>query len=175
MMQKKKESLINFAHEIDILQIPKVFSKKIKVTNVVEKELEQIHNLESIIFEYPWHLFDFNFFYSASSFKVVKIKSFIIGYAIFRYEKDFKNRKNICHLLKIGVHPEFQKMGIGSALIKDMFYNMKKNGSKIVYLEVREGNKNAIAFYEKKGFFKVKLIENYYENQESAFMMIKIF
>ncbi|MEJ5273648.1 MAG: GNAT family N-acetyltransferase, partial [Spirochaetota bacterium] len=60
-------------------------------------------------------------------------------------------------------------------LIKDMFYNMKKNGSKIVYLEVREGNKNAIAFYEKKGFFKVKLIENYYENQESAFMMIKIF
>jgi len=66
-------------------------------------------------------------------------------------------------------------MGIGSALIKDMFYNMKKNGSKIVYLEVREGNKNAIAFYEKKGFFKAKLIENYYENQESAFMMIKIF
>jgi len=104
--------------------------------------------------------------------RAVKMTNIIIGYSIFRYEKNI-NKKDICHLLKIGVHPEFQKMGIGSVLLKDMFLNMRKNKSKIVYLEVREGNKNAIKFYEKKGFFKSKIIENYYENGESAYVMIK--
>jgi ribosomal-protein-alanine N-acetyltransferase len=174
-MQKKKESLMNLANEIDVLHLPNFLLKRLKVLNASEKDLEPIQNLESIIFENPWHMFDFTFFYSVCSFKVVKIKDFIVGYTIFRFERDYKNKKKICHLLKIGVHPEFQHMGVGSILIKDMIYNMRKNKTKIVYLEVREGNKNAISFYEKKGFFKGKLVENYYENQESAYMMIKIF
>lgn len=174
-MQKKKESLMNLANEIDVLHLPNVLLKKFKILDASEHDLDAIQNLESIVFENPWHMFDFTFFYSVCTFKIVKIKDFIVGYTIYRYERDYKNKKKICHLLKIGVHPEFQKMGIGSILIREMFSNMRKNRTKIVYLEVRESNKNAISFYEKKGFFKGKIIENYYENHESAYMMIKIF
>ncbi len=171
-MQKKKESLLNLPSQIDIFKTQDIFFNKIKIVDIQEKDLDFLQNLELLIFENPWHLFDFSFFYSLCFMRAVKMSNQIIGYSIFRYEKN-SNKKNICHLLKIGVHPEFQNIGIGSALLKDMFLNMKKRRIKIVYLEVREGNKNAISFYENKGFFKSKVIENYYENGESAFIMIK--
>lgn len=173
-MQKKKETLLNNSKDIDVFPLPEIFFKKFKVTPVLEKDLQVIYNLENIIFENPWHLFDFTFFYSICHVKAVKIKDMILGYCIYRYEKGYNKIKNICHLLKIGVHPDFQNLGIGSLLLKDMFKSMKKKKSKVAYLEVRESNKNAINFYEKRGFFKSKIIENYYESGESAYLMIKI-
>ncbi len=173
-MQKKKETTIHLPVEIDLLSPSKIFFHKFKITDVIESDLESIQNLENIIFENPWHMFDFTFFYSVSYIRAVKFKNLILGYSIFRYEKNATNPKKICHLLKIGVHPEFQNLGIASSLMKDMFINMRKKKSKVVYLEVREGNKNAITFYEKRGFFKSKIIENYYENGEPAYLMIKI-
>lgn len=172
MMQKKKETTLNLPVQIDILKLPKILLGKPKVKNILEKDLEPLQNLELMIFENPWHLFDFNFFYSICTMRGIKINNLVAGYSIFRYEKSSRE-KNICHLLKIGVHPDFQNLGFGSALLKDLFNNMKKKRSKIVYLEVREGNKNAISFYENRGFFKVKIVENYYENGESAFIMVK--
>ncbi len=172
-MQKKKESLINLTPQIDFLKKTDILFGKFKISNILEKDLNTMQNLETLIFPNPWHIFDFSFFYSLCYMRAIKISNTLIGYSIFRFEKNF-NKKNICHLLKLGVHPEFQNLGLGSALIKDMFSIMRKHAVKIAYLEVRETNKNAIIFYEKRGFFKTKIVENYYENEEAAFILVKV-
>ncbi|MFN3411290.1 MAG: GNAT family N-acetyltransferase [Exilispira sp.] len=172
-MQKKKESLLNISDDIDILMLPRFFLNNLKVKIATEKDLELISNLENIIFENPWHIFDFNFFYSICNVRVIRLNRSIIGYSVYRFERGYGNKKNICHLLKIGVHPKFQNSGAGSKLLFEMFCSMRKAKSNIVYLEVRESNKNAIKFYENRGFYKSKIIDNYYENGEAAFLMIK--
>lgn len=172
-MQNKKESLLNIFDDIDILNPPRFFLKHLKVKIATEKDLELISNLENIIFENPWHIFDFNFFYTICNVRVIKLNKAIIGYSVYRFERGYGNKKNICHLLKIGVHPKFQNSGVGSKLIFEMYRSMRKAKSIIAYLEVRESNKNAIKFYEHKGFYKSKIIDNYYENGEAAFLMIK--
>ena len=52
-------------------------------------------------------------------------------------------------------------------------YALCTNNLKKLNLEVRENNINAIKFYEKLGFVKVRTIKNYYGN-ENAFFMIKV-
>lgn len=73
-------------------------------------------------------------------------------------------------IVDIIIKNEFRNQGLGSSLIN---YAICANNLKKLNLEVRENNINAIKFYEKLGFVKVRTIKNYYGN-ENAFFMIKV-
>ena len=73
-------------------------------------------------------------------------------------------------IVDIIIQKEFRNQGLGSSLIN---YALCTNNLKKLNLEVRENNINAIKFYEKLGFVKVRTIKNYYGN-ENAFFMIKV-
>lgn len=71
-------------------------------------------------------------------------------------------------ILNIGVRPDFQKQGIASDLL-DKFLS---ECNKTVWLEVRESNSKAIAFYTHHGFEIRGLRRNYYyEPTENAVLM----
>lgn len=74
-------------------------------------------------------------------------------------------------ILSIAVSKNHRRQGIGSALMKEILKQFKKANLKFVCLEVRISNKAAQLFYEKLGFKKIGVIENYYEDGESAFLM----
>jgi putative acetyltransferase len=55
-------------------------------------------------------------------------------------------------ILGIGLARNYRSIGIGSALIKELFKHAKKLGLRIVYLEVFASNTHAQNLYKKMGF-----------------------
>jgi ribosomal-protein-alanine acetyltransferase len=71
------------------------------------------------------------------------------------------------------VKPNYRKQGVGSMLLNSLIEKMKKIDFFFFDLEVKTSNTSAICFYERHGFKKIKHIENFYQNNESAFIMRK--
>lgn len=89
----------------------------------------------------------------------------VIGF--MQYSKLYE----VADILYIVVDERFRKRGIGSYFLT---YLSDDADIKKFMLEVRESNITAIKFYEDYGFKKVRPIENYYKNGESAFSMEKV-
>lgn len=75
-------------------------------------------------------------------------------------------------LLKIGVYPEYQQMGVGSRLLSAAFAEGLRRGCLRCFLEVRKSNENAIRFYYDRQFKLAGERANYYTNpMEDALVM----
>mgnify|MGYP004470358509 CR=1 FL=1 len=74
-------------------------------------------------------------------------------------------------IVNVIIQKEYRHRGIGTELIN---YAVKQDNLAKLNLEVRESNKNAIAFYQKLGFQEIRIIKNYYQ-QENAIFMVKKF
>jgi len=57
---------------------------------------------------------------------------------------------------RIVVFPEYERMGIGTKLLKRAIADQKKNGAKTIIVRAGRDEAHARAFYEKNGFKKVK-------------------
>lgn len=71
-------------------------------------------------------------------------------------------------VLKIVVAKEYRKLGIGSALVRDILARMKDKGVETVFLEVRSNNIPAKRLYEKNGFVKISERQKYYSDGADA-------
>jgi ribosomal-protein-alanine N-acetyltransferase len=100
-------------------------------------------------------------------FLVAKLDKEIVGYAIGEKDKDSGL------IISVAVKKEWRRRGIGKRLIEKLLENFKKEGMKIVFLHVREENREAINFYQALGFRIIELVENYYSNGEDAYLMEK--
>jgi ribosomal-protein-alanine N-acetyltransferase len=77
-------------------------------------------------------------------------------------------------LLNLAVISAHRRQGAGTALLAKVLEEWHSRGAKTVYLEVRESNTGAIAFYEKHGFAKSGLRKGYYRApDEAALTMVK--
>ena len=77
-------------------------------------------------------------------------------------------------LLNLAVSGTHRRQGAGSALLAKAIQEWRPRRAKTVYLEVRESNTGAIAFYEKHGFAKMGLRKGYYRApDEAAVTMVK--
>jgi ribosomal-protein-alanine N-acetyltransferase len=80
------------------------------------------------------------------------------------------------HILNIAIHPEYRNKGFGSLLIKFSLDYLLKNSGRIMTLEVRKSNIQAIALYRKFGFRVVGIRKNYYiSDREDALVMEREF
>jgi ribosomal-protein-alanine N-acetyltransferase len=100
-------------------------------------------------------------------FLVAKLDREIVGYAIGEKDKDSGL------IISVAVKKEWRRRGIGKRLVEKLLENFKKEGMKIVFLHVREENREAINFYQALGFRIIELVENYYSNGENAYLMEK--
>lgn len=71
-------------------------------------------------------------------------------------------------LLLIATRRDQQRSGIGSCLLQSTIEQAKKNGSKMVFLEVREGNP-ALVLYLNVGFIQVGKRESYYRGKSGEY------
>jgi ribosomal-protein-alanine acetyltransferase len=77
-------------------------------------------------------------------------------------------------ILNLAVGRKHRRKGEGTALLAAAFLEFALRSVGSVYLEVRESNTGAIAFYEKHGFAKTGLRRGYYrEPDEGAVTMEK--
>lgn len=77
-------------------------------------------------------------------------------------------------VLNLAVSPAHRRLSIGAGLLKAAITELRSMGGASAYLEVRESNIAAIAFYEKNGFAKVGRRKGYYQDPvEAAVTMAK--
>ena len=130
-------------------------------------DLEEAYKIELDVNPSPWKYETF-----LSSFEVghkgliCKKDNLMIGFIIF------SPISSEAHILSISVRNEMQSKGIGTMLLKSMLDQCKVMNYKKIFLEVRVSNEKAINFYEKFGFSKDAIRDNYYtDNSEDALLM----
>ncbi|MBA3820848.1 MAG: ribosomal protein S18-alanine N-acetyltransferase [Deltaproteobacteria bacterium] len=76
------------------------------------------------------------------------------------------------HILAIATHPDARRGGIGARLLAHALDEGRGLGCTLATLEVRKGNRPAIALYERAGFVTVHVRQRYYQdNDEDALVM----
>jgi ribosomal-protein-alanine N-acetyltransferase len=99
---------------------------------------------------------------------VLEINSQIHGFLVGRLAADE------AELLNLAVIAAHRRKGAGRALLSYALREWVSRGAKAVYLEVRESNTGAIAFYEKHGFTATGRRKGYYHYpDEPALTMVR--
>jgi ribosomal-protein-alanine N-acetyltransferase len=113
-----------------------------------------------------------------ATFVVAEETGNVVGYIMCRMETGFSNfglfgvsRKG--HVVSVAVLPEYQRKGVGTALMEEAMKNMRFYKAKECYLEVRVSNVAAVEMYKKLGMEVVRTSKGYYADGESAFVMAK--
>ena len=130
-------------------------------------DLKEAYKIECEVNPSPWKYETF-----LSSFEVghkgliCKHDSEIIGFIIF------SPINPEAHILSISVTKKIQSKGVGSLLLQSMLDQCAAMNYKKIFLEVRTSNLQAINFYQKCGFSKDAIRDNYYtDNSEDALLM----
>ncbi|MFX1517686.1 MAG: GNAT family N-acetyltransferase [Promethearchaeota archaeon] len=95
----------------------------------------------------------------------------IIGFAIGEQDD---NNKQLGRIVTIQVDPSFWRHSIGENLLLTLETTLnKKHKIKSFELQVHHKNERAIRFYQNNGYKITKLLNNYYQRKEHAFLMKK--
>ena len=139
-----------------------------KISLLDINDLEEAYEIEVITNPSPWSIDNFKSSFEVGHHGLVcKEDNKMLGFLIF------SPIKPEAHLLSIAVIETQQYKGIGSLLLKSMVSQCKAMGINQVFLEVRASNEKAIGFYQKYGFKKDAIRENYYSGDipEDALLM----
>ncbi len=119
--------------------------------------------LEARIFpEDPWPAADIQGMMSVPYVygHIVSVEGEDVGYSLIQGAP-----KAVADILTIGVVPEGRKKGAAKALLEAMFDVARELEVSSVYLEVRQSNTNARAFYQKAGGVEAGKRPGYYRAQ----------
>lgn len=97
---------------------------------------------------------------------VLKEKGRLIGYILCEIVSPEAT------ILKLAVHPLHRRKGCASLLLDHLLAEMKKQGVDRIFLEVRQSNHAARAFYSQAGFKILSRREQYYPDGEDAVVML---
>jgi [ribosomal protein S18]-alanine N-acetyltransferase len=77
------------------------------------------------------------------------------------------------HILAIATHPDRRRAGVAGSLLAHVLEAGRAAGATLATLEVRRGNRPAIALYERAGFRTVHVRARYYQaDGEDALVML---
>jgi ribosomal-protein-alanine N-acetyltransferase len=127
------------------------------------EHLEDVMVIENQAYPFPWTR---SMFISSLSSKDVCLSLIadqkIIGYAIFNYIMDET------HLLNICISSDYQCMGLGRLLLRQIVLLSIEKRSAMFFLEVRRSNTHAIDLYFSEGFNEVGVRPNYYPSEKGS-------
>jgi ribosomal protein S18 acetylase RimI-like enzyme len=92
----------------------------------------------------------------------------IAGFVTFHLQK-----QGYGHIITIDVHPDARRHRLGTQLIAAACDKLRKMTAFMVVLEVAVNNHSALAFYDKHGFKRIKVLERYYNRDVDAIFMTK--
>ena len=144
--------------------------RKMMITNMRQEHVAQVAALEKLCFSDPWSensvASELN--NPLSLWLVALDGERLAGYVGSQTVMDESDMMNV------GVHPDFRKQGIATALIVGLVEELRKKGSHCLTLEVRASNENAISVYRKLDFQEVGRRKNYYRHpREDALILRK--
>jgi [ribosomal protein S18]-alanine N-acetyltransferase len=92
----------------------------------------------------------------------------IAGFLTCHYQK-----QGYGHVITIDVHPEARRHGLGTLLIDATCERLRRLTAFMVVLEVAVNNHAALAFYDRYGFKRIRVLERYYSRDVDAIFMTK--
>ena len=141
----------------------------IEIREMQPRDIAGIIEIEQSSFTAPWsELSFFNEIANPNSLaKVALSESNVIGYVCARYVLDEG------HILNLAVHRDFRRQKIATELMDRVLAELKGKDCRLLYLEVRVSNTDAITFYERFGFKVASFRRKYYSspNEDAALMM----
>lgn len=124
--------------------------------------------IERAVFSEPWSAASLAALLAQASV-VCEVDGSVVGYALFRVTSDEGE------LINLAVAPSMQRRGVGRELLEAGAAQMQAQGARVVFLEVRESNAGARAFYRGLGFAEVGYRPRYYRNPtEDAVVMRRV-
>lgn len=130
-------------------------------------DLEALAALEQQIFPDPWALESFGEFLEGATL-VVDDGAAVVGYTVVRWVLEQGE------ILNLAVHPDHRRRRIASRLLRAALDVLWQEGVRLAFLEVRESNEGARAFYERHGFAQVGKRRNYYRlPREDALLLAR--
>ena len=141
----------------------------VRIVPMTGDHLDEVAELERICFTTPWsrNMLVEELQNDCAAFLVaLDDEDHVAGYAGLLVVLDEG------YIANVAVTAEFRRRGIATALMRRMFLYARREKLGFLTLEVREGNRAAIAFYEKLGFGAVGRRRNFYANPaEDAILM----
>lgn len=152
--------------------MPKDSSDEVEIGQMRETDLDEVIGIENRSFVAPWskRLFLETLSFPLSYNLVIrkKVDNKVAGYAHFYVIGDE------VQVLNIAVAPEARREGLAMRLLRHAIEELRGRGAREFFLEVREGNAEAIRLYGRLGFMKVGRRKKYYrETNEDALVMYR--
>ncbi|NCU18442.1 GNAT family N-acetyltransferase [Pallidibacillus pasinlerensis] len=95
---------------------------------------------------------------------VAEIAGSVAGYIGFRHPTPLETNRHVLEL-DIGIHPDFQRKGVGKALMNFIESWARTNGIRKITVRVLDTNPTAISFYKKNGFVEQgRLVDEFFIN-----------
>jgi len=91
----------------------------------------------------------------------------LAGFGVMRYDDEE------AHLELLGVEHARQRTGLGRRLVEWLEKPALVAGISTVFLEVRESNRAARAFYVRLGYRELEILPRYYQGREAAIRMTR--
>ena len=136
-----------------------------------ESDLTEVSRIEGLSFRDPYPRSFLNSLHAlhGATFLVAVIPSGeIVGYAVTAIRYGLMG-----HLLSLATRPEFRRKGVATTLLLETIRILREGGVRLIRLEARVSNIEAISLYEKMGFDRGDVEDNYYPDHEAAQVMYK--
>ena len=104
---------------------------------------------------------------SSTMVYVARLNRRLVGFGIMDY---YKHRANLSLL---AVDRGHRRTGIGSRLVENLETIALDRGLENLYVQVRQGNRKAIRFYNRIGYEQIDLTKRYYQRKENAVILYK--
>jgi len=132
--------------------------------------MKTVAMMEEKYIECPWSESTLLESFGQDSYVFVKAEEDgnLLGYGSVQIVLDEGNINNIA------VDENFRNKGIASGILNNIISHCKERRVSIMFLEVNEHNKSAIALYTKFGFEKIGERKNYYKSGNAIIMSLKL-
>ena len=131
------------------------------------KDMPEVMAIENGCFEFAWTEEDFIRCLRQRNCigLVAEHEERIVGFVIYELHKAR------LHILNFAVHKEFQRCGVGSAMVDKLIRKLSADRRTRIMLEIREGNLDAQCFFRSQGFMAISTLRSFYEDTpEDAYL-----
>jgi ribosomal-protein-alanine N-acetyltransferase len=133
-------------------------------------DLLSVFRIEKAAFPQPWPFSAFERFLGEPAFLVAVRDPEIVGYVVADVTPNYG--RDIGHVEDLAFRPDARGVGVGRRLLSRSIRRMAADGAALVKLEVREHNDAALALYRDEGFELLRRVPGYYEDGETALVMV---
>lgn len=142
-------------------------TSQLSVSSMHERDLDEVDLIERVSFKEPWPAQTFldELAKPFARVDVARQDGRVVGFANYWLVVDEAS------LLAIAVHPDHRQRGVAARLLQHLISAARAASCARVFLEVRRGNRPAIALYERFGFVTTFIRAAYYADGEDAVNM----